>query len=105
MIDSKRNEFSKISLSLSEIFKNVHEKRYECFEIDITNMGESNSKLMNLFNIIIIIFSFLIFLFISLIIFYAIRKYSESIKDSTCRINISFFYFKNYKLDKFKKYS
>ena len=103
LIDSKGSEFSKISLSLSEVFKNVQEKIYECFEIDITNMGESYNKLMTLLNIITIIFSFLIFLFVSLVMFYTIWKYSESIKDSTYRINCSFFYIKNYKLDIFHK--
>ena len=103
LMDSKDSQFSKISLSLSEVFKNVQEKIYECFEIDITNMGESYNKIMTLLNIVTIIFSFIIFLFVSFVMFYTIWKYSESIKDSTYRINCSFFYIKNYKLDIFRK--
>ena len=99
LIDSKESEFSKISLSLSEVFKNVQERLYECFDIDITNMGESYNKIMTLINIITIIFSFLIFLFISIVMFYTIRKYTESIKESTYRINCSFYYIKNYKIN------
>jgi hypothetical protein len=99
LIDSEESKFSKISLSLSEVFKNVQEKIYECLDIDITNMGESYNKIMTLLNIITIIFSFLIFLFISIIMFYTIRKYSESIKESTYRINCSLYYIKNYKIN------
>ena len=103
LFNTESSEFIRIGLGLSHTFFYVQEKLYEYFDIDITNFVDSYNQKMSLFNIITIIISFLMFLFVIIIIFYTIFKYSYSLKDSTYRINCSFYYIKYYNLNIFKK--
>ena len=103
IINSEESEFVKIELSLCHAFFYVQEKLYECLEEDIMNFQESFRKNMSLFNIITIIFSFFIFIFVIIFMFISIWQYSNSIKDSTYRINCSFYYIKQYSLTSYKQ--
>ena len=104
IINSEESEFVKIELSLCHVFFYVQEKLYECLEKDVMNLQETFSKNMSLFNIITIIFSFFIFIFVIIFMFISIWQYSNSIKDSTYRINCSFYYIKQYSLTSYKQF-
>ena len=104
LINSEGSEFNNIGRSLGQGFFYVQEKIFECFDIDVTNFKGSYSKNMSLFNIITIIFSFLIFLFVIIIFFISIWRYTRPIKESAFRINCSFYYIKNYSFTNNRKY-
>ena len=104
LINSEGSEFNNIGRSLGQGFFYVQEKIFECFDIDVTNFKGSYSKNMSLFNIITIIFSFLIFLFVIIIVFISIWRYTGPIKETAFRINCSFYYIKNYSFTNNRKY-
>ena len=98
LINTKDNGFILIGLSLSNMFYYVKEKIYELSYLDILNFIEEYGKNMSLFNIISITCSFFIFLFVIIIVFISIWKFSEPIKESSYRINCSFYYIRRYNL-------
>ena len=102
LINSKNSNFGKIGLALSHVFFYVEEAIFDCFDIDVTNLEHSYNNKMSLFNIITIIFSIFIFLFVIIFMFITIWKYTSSIKDSTYRINCSFYYIKKYSLTTYR---
>ena len=103
LINSIDSQFVKIEFGLSHVFFYVQEKIFDYFDIDISNLEENYNKKMNLFNIVTILFSILIVLFVIIFMFISIWKYSGSIKDSTYRINISFYYIKKYSISTYRK--
>ena len=98
LINSGQSNFILIGLALNNIFFYVKEKIFDCFIIDVTNFNDSYRKNMRYLNIFSIIFSILIFLFIVIYIFITISNYINPIKESSYRINCSFYYIKNYDL-------
>ena len=102
LINSKNSNFGKIGLALCHVFFYVQETIFDCFDLDVTNLEKSYNNKMSLFNIITIIFSIFIFLFVIIFMFITIWKYTSSIKDSTYRINCSFYYIKKYSLTTYR---
>ena len=98
IINSPHFRFVYISNSLNNIFLYVKQKIFILFLIDEKNFVNSYNKKMNMLNTISIIFSILIFLFVIVYIFLSISKFTGPIKDSTYRINCSFYYIKKYSL-------
>ncbi len=103
IINSDDKTFIKIGLSLSHAFYYIQEKIYEYFDSDVTNFEESFSKTMSLFNIITIIISLFIFIFVIVFMFISIWKFTGSIKDSSFRINSSFYFIEKYSLTNYRK--
>ena len=103
LIHNPHFKFIYIGNSVNNMFIYVKEKIFECFKNDITNFNNSYNKRMKIFNIISIVFSVFLFLFVIIIIFVSISKFTEPIKDSAYRINLSFFYIKEYSLTDYKK--
>ena len=98
LIHSKGSDFILTELSISYIFYYVQENLYDLFGTYIEFFIESYDKNMTLLNIISIILSILAFSFVIFFMFFSIWKYMKPIKDSTYRINCSFFFIKNYSL-------
>ena len=90
--------FNSISLGLNNLIYFVKKKIYKFFLEDQNNFLEKYNKLVTLFNTISIIASIFILLFVNIYVFISISTYSTPIKESTYRINCSFFNIKNYKL-------
>ena len=103
LIQNPHFKFSYIGNSINNMFIYVKEKIFECFKNDITTFNNSYDKRMKIFNAISIIFSVFLFLFVIIVIFVSISKFTEPIKHSTYRINLSFFYIKKYSLNNYRK--
>ena len=95
----EHSQFEYISASINNIFSNALEKIFSVFKIDQLNFKNNYSSNMTLLNIISVIFSILTFLFVNIIIFFSISIFSKPIKNSTYRINCSFYYIKKYNLN------
>ena len=98
IINSPHFRFVFIAHSLNNIFLYVKQKIFILFMIDENYFINSYNNKMNILNLISIIFSILIFLFVIVYIFISISKFTGPIKDSTYRINCSFYYIKKYNL-------
>jgi hypothetical protein len=98
IINSPHFRFIYITQSLNNIFLYVKQKIFILFMIDENNFINSYNNKMNILNSISIIISILIFLFVIVYIFISISKFTGPIKDSTYRINCSFYYIKKYSL-------
>jgi hypothetical protein len=98
IINSPHFRFVFIAHSLNNIFLYVKQKIFILFMIDENYFINSYNNKMNILNSISIIFSILIFLFVIVYIFISISKFTGPIKDSTYRINCSFYYIKKYNL-------
>ena len=96
IINSPHFRFVYIAHSLNNIFLYVKQKIFILFMIDENNFINSYNNKMNMLNSISIIFPILIFLFVIVYIFISISKFTGPIKDSTYRINCSFYYIKKY---------
>ena len=103
LINTKDFYFIKIGLALCHVFFYVQEKIFDCFDEDAILLKESYNNRMSLLNIITIVFSIFIFLFVIIFMLISISKYTSSIKDSTYRINCSFYYIKKYSLTGYKQ--
>lgn len=90
--------FEYISVSISNMFIYVQNKIFSTFLIDQFNFKDKYSRIMTLFNLITVAFSILTFLFVNIIIFFSISNFIEPIKNSTYRINCSFYFIKKYSL-------
>jgi hypothetical protein len=95
---AKNSPFEHISISISNMFIYVQNKIFNTFLIDQVNFKHRHSSMMTLFNLINITFSILTFLFVNITIFFSISNFSEPIKNSTYRINCSFYFIKKYNL-------
>jgi len=97
IIKSVNSQFNDVAISLSNCFLIVKEKIFKYFFMDEENfrnnyMTKISNLKINLIFISIIILVFTIYAFIT------ITGYIQIIKESSCRVNCSFFYIKNYKL-------
>ena len=92
-------EFKRLRKAFSNIFFYVQEMIYSSFEIDQNNFRKQYRRNMNILNILSFLFSILVSLFAFIFIFIGIRNFTKRIKDSTLRINLSFYYIKNYNFE------
>ena len=89
-------EFKRLRKSFSYIIAYVQQMIYTSFENDQKIFRNEYKKLfyfLNLISLIISFFSFLVFL----LVYFSIQKFMEPIKDSTIRINKSFYYIKTFR--------
>ena len=78
------------------IFYYVQQMIYSSFENDQINFREKYRKNIHYLNVISALFSSLIFLFAFISVFITINNFINPIKDSTYRLNQSFYYIKKY---------
>ena len=90
-------EFRKLRKCFSNIFYYVQQMIYTSFENDQYIFRRKYKKNLSLLNIISLLLSSLILLYVFIVIFIAIQKFTRPIEDSTYRINLSFYYIKKYK--------
>ena len=98
IINSYSSHFIHIGLSLNNIFYFVKEKIYESFKIDETNFRNNYNGKLTTLNLIYILLSVFISLFVNIFIFISLYKFTKPIKDSTYRINYSFYNISKYSL-------
>ena len=98
LINNPNFKFIKIGNSINNMFLYIEKKIFNCFLNDSKNFNKSYYQTINTYNIISIIFSVLLFLFVIVYIFISISKFTEPIRNSAYRINLSFFYVKKYRL-------
>ena len=94
----KNSQFEIISQSVNIIFFFSQYAIFEAFYNDQLNFKNEYSNNITFLNIISVIFSILNFLFINIIIFFSISSFSKPIKNSTFRINRSFYFIKKYNI-------
>jgi len=102
IIDSPHYKLIYIENSVNNMFNFVREKIFNSFQSDEINFNQSFTKKITLLNIISIIASLIIFFFVNFYVFISISKFTEPIKDSTYRINCSFYYIKKFSIEKYK---
>jgi hypothetical protein len=100
IINSPHFKFTLIENSIVNMFNQIRNKIFTTFSNDELNFNQSFYKKMILFNALLIIYVIIIFFFINFYVFISISKYIEPIKDSTYRINCSFFYIKRFSIEK-----
>ena len=96
IINGNNNMFNSISMSISNLIFFAKSKVHECFQDDQTNFLNRYNKILTTFNIISIIFSIFVILFINIFIFINLSRFSVPIKSSTYRINKTFYFIKKY---------
>ena len=96
-------EFRRIRKSFSNVFYYVKQRIYDDFETNEINFRNRYRKTISLLNIISLIFSILIFFFVNIFIFFSISNFTKPIKESTYRINHSFYYIKIYSVSSYRK--
>ena len=96
-------EFRRIRKSFSNVFYYVKQKMYNDFEEDQNNFRNRYRRSVSLLNIISVVFSILMLLFVNIFIFFSISNFTKPIKDSTYRINHSLYYIKTYSLTNMRK--
>ena len=99
IINSPHFKFSLIGNSLV-MFNQIRNRIYTTFYIDELNFNQSFYKKMILFNVLLISYVIILFLFINFYVFISISKFIEPIKDSSYRINCSFFYITKFNIKK-----
>jgi hypothetical protein len=89
-------EFRRLRKAFSNIYFYVQQKIYFSFGIDLGNFRNNYKSIISMLNIFSIVFFILIFIFVFVVVFFTVYNFSEPIKDSTYRINQSFYYIKKY---------
>jgi hypothetical protein len=102
IINSPHYKIIYIENSVNSMFNFVREKIFSAFQIDEINFNQSFAIKITLFNIISIVATFIIFFFVYFYVFISISNFTEPIKDSTYRINCSFYYIKKFSIKKDK---
>ena len=95
--------FSYIAVSLNKFFECIERKIFISFGIDEKDFTNYYIKYLNILNIFSIIYSIFIFLFVIIYIFSSISNFTAPIKESTYRINCSFYHIKKYSLTIYRR--
>jgi hypothetical protein len=95
--DDRLYEFKKVKQSTANVFYFLKEKIFKDFRIEAIAFGSRYKTDVLRLNIISLVISILILLFVNIFIFINVSNFTEPIKDSVHRINLSFFFIKNYK--------
>jgi hypothetical protein len=98
LIISINSQFNNIAISLKNFYIYIQQRIFSSFEADQISFNRIYLNYINLLNLCSIIYSIFIFLFVIIYIFISISKFTNPIKDSTYRINCSFYYIKKYTL-------
>ena len=97
IINSPSSQFVNIGLSLGNLFFFVKEKIFDDFKNDAIEFRKKFSYYFYFLNSVSIAFSIISFLFINIFIFISLYRFSKPIKESSYRINCSFFNIKKYR--------
>ena len=89
-------EFRRVRKAFTNIYFYVQQKIYSSFENDQLNFRNNYRSVISMLNIFSVVFFILIFLFVFVVIFFTVYNFSGPIKDSTYRINQSFYFIKKY---------
>ena len=89
-------EFRRVRKAFTNIYFIVQQIIYSSFEIDQMNFRNNYKSIISMLNIFSVVFFILIFLFVFVVVFFTVYNFSGPIKDSTYRINQSFYYIKKY---------
>ena len=98
IINGIHSQFENIVESINNMFCYVQIVIFETFKVDQINFKNQYSRNMTLLNIISVIFSFLTLLFVNIIVFFGISNFTKPIKNSSYRINCSFYFIKQHSL-------
>ena len=101
--NSQLFEFKRVRKAFSNVYFYVQQKIYSSFEIDQMNFRNRFRRIISMLNIFSVVFFILIFLFVFVVVFFTVYNFSGPIKDSTYRINQSFYYIKKYERSSFRK--
>jgi len=100
--NSPHYKFTLIESSIVYMFNQIINRIFTTFSNDELNFNQLFYKKMILFNALLIIYIIIIFFFINFYVFISISKFIEPIKESTYRVNLSFFYIKKFSIEKNK---
>ena len=89
-------EFRRVRKAFTYIYFYVQQKIYSSFEIDQMNFRNNYRSIISMLNLFSVVFFIFIFLFVFVVVFFTVYNFSRPIKDSTYRINQSFYYIKKY---------
>ena len=89
-------ELRRVRKAITSIYFYVQQKIYFSFGIDLGNFRNNYKSIISMLNIFSVVFFILIFLFVFVVVFFTVYNFSGPIKDSTYRINQSFYYIKKY---------
>ena len=103
IINSPHFKFLYITNSLNNLFLYVKQKIFDIFLMEETFFNKGIYKKIGYLNMLAIAFSILIFLFVKVYVFISIGNYTKPIKDSTYRINCSFYFIKKYNINNNRK--
>ena len=98
LIYSINSQFNNIAISLKYLYIYIQQRIFLSFEADQFRFNRIYLNVINLLNLSSIIYSIFLFLFVIIYIFISISQFTNPIKDSTYRINCSFYYIKKYTL-------
>ena len=105
LLSGDHSQFGNIGSSINNMFFYVQKVIFKTFQVDQLNFKNKYSNDMTFLNIISVMFSILTFLFVNIIIFISISNFSKPIKNSTYRINCSFYFIKKYSLANRRNYT
>ena len=89
-------ELKRIRLAFSSILYFIQQKIYSSFEIDQLYFRNNYKTNISLLNLISLFLSLLTLLFVYIVIFISVSNFGKPIKESTYRINQSFYHIKKY---------
>ena len=89
-------ELKRIRLAFSSILYYIQQKIYSSFEIDQLYFRINYKTYISILNLVSLFFSILTLLFIYTFIFISVTNFGKPIKESTYRINQSFYHIKKY---------
>jgi len=98
LIFSINSQFNNIAISLKYFYIFIQQRIFSSFESDQMNFNRIYLSVINFLNLSSIIYSIFIFLFVIIYVFISISQFTNPIKDSTYRMNCSFYYIKKYTL-------
>ena len=104
IINSDDSLFNSISLSISNLLIYIKRSISQSFQSDYEYFKYFYNKILSIFNIISIIFSIITISFVNIFIFVSISRFSRPIKESTYRINCSFYHIKKYSFINLRKF-
>ena len=103
LIYSQNSNFISIGKSLNYLYINLIDHIFISFEKEGISLLLSYIGNINNLNTISIVFTLGIFLFLIIFIIISISKFTEPIKESSYRINCSFYYIKKYCISSYEK--
>ena len=89
-------ELKRIRLALSNLIYYIQQKIYSSFEIDQLYFRNNYKIFISILNILSLFLSILTLLFVFIVIFISVTNFGKPIKESTYRINQSFYHIKKY---------